>query len=205
MTLLNDINFIDAENGWAVGVHRDSSGQSSYELLMEEQLGLNDQLIQFQLITNVEFVNSNTGWIISTSIGMSSDSWIYKTTDAGNSWSPQFVTAGFRYSIINDIVFHDLNNGIAVGNLSIHIAADSALIVKTTDGGENWTEILIDYPALNDVFFSTATEGTVVGEEGVILRTSDGGTSWEAQTSGTTNSLNNVYFTDALNGWAVGE
>ena len=45
----------------------------------------------------------------------------------------------------------------------------------------------------------------MVGEEGIILRTSDGGTSWEEQTSGTANLLTNVYFTDVLNGWLVGE
>jgi len=48
------------------------------------------------------------------------------------------------------------------------------------------------------------TEGTIVGEEGVILRTADGGLSWEEQTSGTTNALSSVYFVDALNGWSVG-
>ena len=180
LTLLNDINFIDAENGWAVGVHRDSLGSIILRTTNGGTTWTQQSIDTIPLITNVEFVNSSTGWILSTSIGMSSDSWIYKTTDAGNSWSPQFVTAGWRYDIINDIVFHDPNNGIAVGNLSIHIGADSALILKTTDGGENWTQILIDYPELNNVFFTSATEVTTVGEEGVILRTSDGGFSWEA-------------------------
>ena len=54
----------------------------------------------------------------------------------------------------------------------------------------NWTESLFDYPVLNDVFFGSATEGTVVGEEGIILRTTDGGLTWNPQTSGTANSLN---------------
>jgi photosystem II stability/assembly factor-like uncharacterized protein len=43
-----------------------------------------------------------------------------------------------------------------------------------------------------------------VGEGGVILATSDGGTHWVAQHSGTTDDLNDVAFTDARHGWAVG-
>jgi photosystem II stability/assembly factor-like uncharacterized protein len=46
--------------------------------------------------------------------------------------------------------------------------------------------------------------GWAVGDGGTILHTSDGGTTWTAQTSGTTNLLSLVEFTDANTGWAVG-
>ena len=36
------------------------------------------------------------------------------------------------------------------------------------------------------------------------LKTTDGGITWTAQTSGVTNDLRSVYFTDANNGWVVG-
>ena len=38
-----------------------------------------------------------------------------------------------------------------------------------------------------------------------ILRTTDGGTTWITQLSGTTEGLRSVSFTDANNGWAVGD
>ena len=44
----------------------------------------------------------------------------------------------------------------------------------------------------------------VVGDNGTILRTTNGGTTWTSQTSGTTNCLNGVSFTDANTGTAVG-
>ena len=141
LTLLNDINFIDAENGWAVGVHRDSLGSIILRTTNGGTTWTQQSIDTIPLITNVYFVNPSTGWIISTSIGMSSNSWIYKTTDGGNTWSFQFVTPGWNnYSFINDIVFHDLNNGIAVGILRGGLVVDDALILKTTDGGINWTE-----------------------------------------------------------------
>lgn len=40
---------------------------------------------------------------------------------------------------------------------------------------------------------------------GRIFKTVDGGTNWSLLTSGTTNSLSSVYFTDANTGYAVGE
>src|SRR6266851_813998 len=45
---------------------------------------------------------------------------------------------------------------------------------------------------------------TVVGASGTILRTTDGGATWMAQTSGTTNNLRGVSFVDANTGTAVG-
>jgi hypothetical protein len=44
-----------------------------------------------------------------------------------------------------------------------------------------------------------------VGYNGIILRTTDGGTSWAAQSSGTTYNLFGVSFIDSYNGTAVGD
>ena len=55
------------------------------------------------------------------------------------------------------------------------------------------------------VAFTDATHGWAVGEDGTILATTDGGATWSAQSSGTSESLYDVAFTDATHGWAVGE
>jgi photosystem II stability/assembly factor-like uncharacterized protein len=44
-----------------------------------------------------------------------------------------------------------------------------------------------------------------VGDEGTILATTDGGAGWNAQTSGTIDSLYGVAFVDTVHGWAVGD
>jgi photosystem II stability/assembly factor-like uncharacterized protein len=46
--------------------------------------------------------------------------------------------------------------------------------------------------------------GTIVGSEGIVLRTVNGGVTWASQESGTTNTLNDVFFTDSSTGAAVG-
>jgi photosystem II stability/assembly factor-like uncharacterized protein len=47
-------------------------------------------------------------------------------------------------------------------------------------------------------------EGWISGYNGVILHSSDGGKTWSPQTTGVTQTLENVYFADASHGWAVG-
>jgi photosystem II stability/assembly factor-like uncharacterized protein len=54
------------------------------------------------------------------------------------------------------------------------------------------------------VHFPSANVGYIVGTGGVIFKTINGGSTWTQQTSPTTNQLNDVCFTDELNGWAVG-
>ena len=58
---------------------------------------------------------------------------------------------------------------------------------------------------LYSVFFNDANTGTVVGNDGTILRTTDGGANWISQTSGTTKRLLSVYFKDSNTGTAVGD
>ena len=47
--------------------------------------------------------------------------------------------------------------------------------------------------------------GQLLVMDGTILRTTNGGTTWTSQSSGTTNYLNGVSFTDANTGTVVGD
>ena len=57
---------------------------------------------------------------------------------------------------------------------------------------------------LYGIAFADAANGWIVGSGGVIRHTTDGGTTWSAQTSGTTQNLRDVVFVGASNGWVVG-
>ena len=92
----------------------------------------------------------------------------------------------------------DANTGTLVG--------DYGTIVRTTDGGNNWTiQSSGTTEILWGVSFTDGNNGTAVGENGTILRTTDGGAHWSPQTSGTALNLRAVSFTDANSGTAVGE
>jgi photosystem II stability/assembly factor-like uncharacterized protein len=57
---------------------------------------------------------------------------------------------------------------------------------------------------LRSVTFLDVNIGTLVGNDGIIKRTSDGGTTWSSQPSGTTEVLEDVCFTNIDAGTAVG-
>jgi photosystem II stability/assembly factor-like uncharacterized protein len=95
--------------------------------------------------------------------------------------------------------FVDANIGTVVG--------DYGTIVRTTDGGNNWTvQGSGTTQNLWAVSFTDVNDGTAVGEGGTVLGTTDGGAHWVPETSGTTLQLRGVSFAgDASNGTAVGE
>jgi photosystem II stability/assembly factor-like uncharacterized protein len=79
-------------------------------------------------------------------------------------------------------------------------------ILKTNDGGANWTVLTgaAQVPLLS-VFFTDANTGYAVGDLGTILKTTNGGTNWSEKASGTTVWLTSVYFPNATTGFVVGE
>ena len=53
--------------------------------------------------------------------------------------------------------------------------------------------------------FVDPSVGWAVGDGGTIVKTTNGGTTWTAQDSGTTDGLCSVDFVNASTGWAVGD
>jgi hypothetical protein len=68
------------------------------------------------------------------------------------------------------------------------------------NAGANFTLDGLTYPS--DMIGYAA--GYNSGGVGAVLRTDDGGLSWQTQNVGTQFRLKDVFFTDPLNGWAVG-
>jgi photosystem II stability/assembly factor-like uncharacterized protein len=82
-----------------------------------------------------------------------------------------------------------------------------AIILKTTNGGRNWTEqTTSDTQPISSIHFPVSIRvGYAVDWQGGILKTTDGGTNWFFQTSNTNASLSCVQFpSDEMIGFAVG-
>ena len=80
-------------------------------------------------------------------------------------------------------------------------------ILKTTDGGDNWTPKITGTSAnLTSVTFANdGNTGWAVGWNGTILKTTDGGDNWTPKITGTSANLTSVTFANDRNtGWAVG-
>jgi len=138
-------------------------------------------------------------------------------------WVAQYrPPASLSYSGVNLSVF--FYTGISVVSPSVvFVCGDTpnpgsleervGVIVRTTDGGQHWTEISVErpemvIPSLNAINFISPDVGWAVGVdsggEGIVLKTTDGGSSWAPTRIGYKQVPVAVFFVDADNGWIGG-
>jgi len=78
-------------------------------------------------------------------------------------------------------------------------------IIKSSDGGSTWSEVMHDTTIrILNLFFPSMNTGFAVGESGKIIKTADGGTTWLHLNSGTSVNLNAVCFLNDTLGFACG-
>jgi photosystem II stability/assembly factor-like uncharacterized protein len=121
----------------------------------------------------------------------------YKLQEDGTSWKKSRTAIHF---LLLDGAFSDGPIGAIVGT--------GGTILFTEDSGLTWEKasLLGDLdPRFNAVAFAGEKSIIAVGTKGKIFRSNGGGRLWRQINSGTTANLNDVYFTDAANGWAVGD
>ncbi len=154
----------------------------------------NTSNITDQAITSSCFTSSTVGHV-----GCSSGS-VFKTVDGGKTWILK-SSNNTSSSNINKMYFADANTGfISRGYM--------AEILKTTDAGETWKISKSSFDEIYSFHFLDSQNGFCAGEDGVIFKTTNGGTTWEwlsfqnGRYSGTT--IYGVYFVDSMTGFAVG-
>lgn len=108
-----------------------------------------------------------------------------------------------------DMSFIDNNTGLAVGT--------NGGIVRTTDGGANWTALpfkfvnnanTISVASFNDVQFVTPTIAYAVGNSGLMIKTTDGGINWSPVTTPLTalgRNINALHFLNKDSGYIGGQ
>jgi photosystem II stability/assembly factor-like uncharacterized protein len=79
-------------------------------------------------------------------------------------------------------------------------------LATTASAVERWNSVAQAPKAnLRSVFFIDDKIGWLAGDDGLIAKTSDGGTTWETMTIPTTVNLHSICFSDLNHGWAVGD
>lgn len=87
--------------------------------------------------------------------------------------SDELILKGVTAVNLYDIFFVNETLGWIVG--------DNGLVLKSSDGGQNWRAIRIgSFPPLFSVFFKNELEGWATGQNGLLLRTNDGGDTWSS-------------------------
>jgi photosystem II stability/assembly factor-like uncharacterized protein len=217
---LRSVYFTDAGTGYAVGM---------FNVLLKTVNGGIDWTIQNLPIPvhlqSIHFPAQDTGYAIgnyyavndSCPNGLCDSSFIYilKTTNGGTLWSISYnrLSIGWSLYYLISVLFTDANFGYAVGYSHYFKSYYVPLILKTTNGGFEWTNKDAGGAGeAHSVFFTNADTGYVAGwyysagDLYKIIKTIDGGLSWiyqNNQNDGT--PANSVFFTDVNSGYAVGE
>jgi len=143
------------------------------------------------ILKSASMVNPYLSWIVG------SNGSIYKGIDFGLGMS-------FTHQPSGTTAF--LNAVNAVDQNVVWVAGENGIVLKTTNGGANWTVMKLTDRHLYDISALNDNVAWVVGQGGLILKTSDGGVTWNRQAAGITqNDLKGVHSIDVNIAWAVGE
>jgi photosystem II stability/assembly factor-like uncharacterized protein len=99
----------------------------------------------------------------------------------------------------NALAVHAVNANV------VWIAAADGALLRTTNGGADWTRVELDTTTNPRALAEVGGTGWVVGDGGLVRKTSNQGASWVAQNPGTLRTLRGVSVFDADHAWAVGD
>jgi photosystem II stability/assembly factor-like uncharacterized protein len=174
------------------------------------------------------FINSNTGFI-------NSAYYTYKTTNCGTTWTTLSIPSGSfyydgseTYTATGDFgsIYRSTNNGmnwinskqsvhngycnevVAVDENTIYVACDDGIILKTINGGLNWTS-LYD-PQMNyyhTIYFFNSLTGFAAGFSSStgsnIKKTTNGGINWISTNSPLLSQVYKLSFPAPATGYAA--
>jgi len=150
---------LNNENGFLI---KTTDGANSWGFISE---WTDNEIIDFAAIDNQNFVVCGN------------DNFIQYSYNSGSTWNPSILNSISANYSLRSICFLNAQNGLCAGGI---VGADSiSLILRTTDGGINWTPVhKITNPCLNDICYVNADTAYAVGDYGTVLISVDGGITW---------------------------
>ena len=126
-------------------------------------------------LVDCHFVNEDIGFVS----GITEDTYgvVLKTTDGGISWKPVFNSIG-HMEYVWKMFF--VNDSVAYGSIESFNDGPTS-IIKTTDYGESWIEMVVDSIELDiqGIGFINENKGWVGPRNSPLYETSDGGQTWK--------------------------
>jgi photosystem II stability/assembly factor-like uncharacterized protein len=209
---LRGVSAVNERVAWASGsnstVLRTSDGGNTWQ-----KLTVTSDPLDFR---DIDAIDEKTAYALS--IGNGPASRIYKTIDAGATWTLQFKNEEPK-AFLDAMTFWDANHGIVFGD-SIDGKLD---ILMTENGGRTWSRLPVNnLPAAlqnEGAFAASGTNiavfgkthawiGTGAGAKARVLRTTDRGRSWQVSetplAAGQSAGIFSIAFRDAQHGVVVG-
>ncbi len=167
---------------WATLKRTDNGGHTWIPLTVPASYSLN----------KIAFPTPQTGFVAGDN-GI-----LLRTQDHGATWESRTVPA-YSYA---DICFPSTDTGFLIGTDNY----DVPYIIRSTDGGDSWTEIssLPVKSYLLRMSFINSNTGYITGTKGMLFKTTDGGLNWSCQMPVTSNNLYDLLMTHESGGYLVG-
>jgi len=187
---LDAVQFFNPSTGYITGAGglfmKTYNGGANWELLRI------DSLYEFFKMC---FTDPNNGFVYGARYSSPYTYTImYKTTNAGASWS---VDPAGATSLINDIMFINSQTGF--------FATNSGYVYKTTNAGGNWQSVFyISNRKFFSIRFVNGQTGYLGGSLGAILKSTNGGINWESKYIGTNDNLRSIFFLNENTGYVTG-
>jgi photosystem II stability/assembly factor-like uncharacterized protein len=189
---IHDFEFISPDTGWIVGeetIRSSKDNITEFPVLFKETTNggltwLNKnfppdywgRLVQIDAIDYMNLI-------------VAGDDTLFKTSDGGNNWQQVPLPQNFQPT---DLHFINKYLGWVYGPNALY---------KTINGGVSWEQQA--QPVYNFQFITAQIGWYTYSNQ--IYNSTNGGSSWTLQNSNTNNTLNDIFFIDNNNGWAVGQ
>lgn len=115
---------------------------------------------------------------------------VYKSTDGGKNWVKKSQSFSTVYDRVKDAYFKNELDGIGVGSDGF----SKAFLVKTSDGGETWTNEVLDYAFGFQTICGIGNKVYALGTSSQIIYSDDFGISWQLSPKKTNSSIINFCF-----------
>jgi photosystem II stability/assembly factor-like uncharacterized protein len=216
---LQDIHFVNSSTGWVAGpsIYKTTNGGENWSLQLNEFAttiyfidentgmtggnfirrttngGINWQSnFSVANIADITFTDNLTGWACGSASVAGN---IYKTTNAGESWTLIFSSSTNSGGGFRAMHFLDNNTGWVTGS--------SGRTFKTTNSGINWVSQPTGTFTNYDIFFADNLTGWITYYGSSIRKTTNGGVSWFFQSLPTFAGFT-LHFTNASTGFIAG-
>jgi photosystem II stability/assembly factor-like uncharacterized protein len=192
---IHDFEFINPDTGWIVGEETISSGKDGiveFPVLFKETTDGGITWVDKNFPPNHPVGLKKIEAIDYMNLIVAGYDTLFKSTNGGITW--QQLSLPPIYEPV-DLQFINMDLGWVTGY------GTSYTLYKTTNGGVSWLQQA--QPVFNFQFITSQIGWYTVNNQ--IYSSTNGGDTWIFQNSNTNNTLNDIFFIDNNNGWAVGQ
>ncbi len=129
------------------------------------------------------------------------DGKMYITTNAGRTWSSAYT--GFSSMLSGELKSISFTDDGTAGT-AVSVDGEQTYVYQGSNNGETWTKIT-DFATApyNTLHMSSASNGYIGGDKGILLRTTDGGENWTLVSNNLTLDIRRLHFANQVTGAAI--